>query len=181
MRPKHAVLLALLALAWAAPAPALARDPDPPDLKKVIFDRAGFVRRLHPKTLVFPAFMLEAMGAPVADAEFSAAMKALGPVPGVTFVELPDQVSHPAVRSSVRAHYPPSRVDAEQSGHADFLVMIGRTGRVAALYCTYASDDSFAVCGANALVQWTFVPASLEGQPVPVLVLVRMEFKVILM
>ena len=69
--------------------------------------------------------------------------------------------------------------EAAQPGHADFLVLIGRTGGVAAIYCTAATDRLFAIAGANTVVEWTYSPAHMGQQPLPVLVMLRIKFTVI--
>jgi hypothetical protein len=118
-------------------------------------------------------------GIPDATEAFIVALHELGEPKGIEFVDLPGEFAHPVILASMSPDYPKAKAGALQPGHADFLVLIGRTGRVAALYCTAATDRLFAIAGANTLVQWSFAPAYMNQQALPVLVLVRTRFTVI--
>jgi len=164
-----------LALFLVAPSGAAA-DGRPPALADIIYDRDGFIGRLPRKCLTYPDLMNGMPGVRDAAQLFNAALHELGEPKNVEFVALPSEFTRPGITSSRAPKYPAAKAGAEQPGHADFLVLIGRTGGIAALYCTSATDRLFAIAGANALVQWTFSPAFLERQPLPVLVMIRIRF-----
>ena len=150
----------------------------PPALADIIYDKGGFIGRLPKKCLTYPRLMDGVPGIRDATQAFNAALCELGEPKNVEFVELPSEFTRPSIIRSQPPAYPAEKAGAQQPGHADFLVLIGRTGGIAALYCTSATDRPFAVAGANALVQWTFSPAYLSRQPLPVLVMIRIRFSV---
>jgi len=160
--------------------PGAAAKGGAPALADIIFDRDGFIARLPRKCLTCPNFLDGVAGIGDATQAFNAALYELGEPKGVEFVELPSGFAAPRITGSRPPEFPDAKAGAQQSGHADFLVLIGRTGRIAALYCDSATDRLFAIAGANALVQWTFSPAYYSQQPLPVLVMARIKFTVIL-
>jgi hypothetical protein len=168
------LLLALLACP-AFLCRASAEGSAPTDVKAVLFDKAGFVKQLPKKTLVYPKFMQETKGAPVPDRDFWLGLRTLGSAPGIAFIELPETVTRPKAMTEVAPVVP--RADApDRPTHEDYLVLIASTGNVAAIYSPSDSYDPLALEGARALVQWSFLPSTFEGKSVPVLVLVRIPF-----
>jgi hypothetical protein len=151
----------------------------PKALADIIYDKEGFIARLPKRTLTDPHFLDARKDIVDAEQTFAVALGALGSPKGVEFVELPNGFGHPAILASVPPEYPAMKANAEQAGHADFLMLIGRKGRISAIYCTADTDRLFAISGANALVQWNFAPAYADGQPLPVLVMMRMQFEMI--
>jgi hypothetical protein len=172
-RLSHAAFALLLAVpfgtASAKKAPALA---------DIIYDRSGFLERLPKKCLTYPLLMEGVPGLVDAEQAFNEAMHELGNPKGIEFFGLTSEFVRPGISVAVAPDYPAAKAGVAQAGHADFLVLIGRTGGVAALYCASATDRLFAIAGANALVRWTFSPAFLGKQPIPVLVMVRIRFLV---
>jgi hypothetical protein len=159
---------------------AVARSSDkPPALADIIYDRAGFIARLPKKCLTDPLFLQGMPGLGDPAQAFDAALYTLGEPKGIEFVELTEDFTRPRVTFARAPDYPAAKGGAEQPGHADFRTLIGRTGRIAAIYSTAATDRLFAIAGANTLVQWTFTPAYMEQQPLPVLVMARIKFTVI--
>lgn len=152
----------------------------PPALADIIYDKAGFIGRLPKKCLTYSLLMDGAPGISDATDAFNAALYELGEPKGVEFVDLPGEFAHPVILAARSPDYPKAKAGALQPGHADFLVLIGRTGRIAALYCTGATDRLFAIAGANTLVQWSFAPAYMGKQALPVLVMIRIRFTVVL-
>jgi hypothetical protein len=149
-------------------------------LADIIYDRDAFIRRLPRKTLMDSHFLDDMKDIGDAGQAFKAALSALGEPKGIEFVEIPDGFVRPRTILSRAPDYPDAKAGAGQPGHSDFLILIGRSGRIAALYCTASTDRLFAIAGANALVQWTFAPAYLDRQPLPVLVMMRIRFTVLI-
>lgn len=152
----------------------------PPALADIIFDKPGFLARLPKKTLTDPDFLrfMKSVGNP--KAAFNTALSQLGDTKGIEFVPLPDGFTRPWVISSRAPVFPSRAAGAQQAGHADFLVLIGASGGISAIYCTQSTDDPFAIAGANAAVLWRFAPAHYQGQALPVLVMLRIRFTMIL-
>lgn len=152
----------------------------PPALADIIFDGDGFISRLSKKTLVDPNFLNGMEGIGDAEQAFNAAFHELGKQEDIEFVEITDGFVHPRVIRGAPPKFPAAKAKDQQSGHADYLVLMGRTGKVAALYCTSTTDRLFAIAGANALIEWSFSPAYLGQEPFRVLVMMRIRFTMII-
>lgn len=168
-------VLACLATASFGAPDVQAKHERPRPLSEVIWDKGMFVTRLPKKTLCFPSLYKLPKGTP-SRKDLDEAIKTLGNTPETEFIMLPEGFALPKVKHSVKPHYPWELAKDHVSGSAEFLVLIGASGKVAALYCNKATEKDFATAGAACLVQWSFTPSEVEGTNVAVMVLIPVTF-----
>ncbi len=76
-------------------------------------------------------------------------------------------VTAPEKLEIVPPEYPEALRRNRVEGWATFLVLVGADGTVKALARVAQSNDAFAVVGTRVVRGWTFKPATLDGQAVP--------------
>ena len=155
-----------MAMAAESAQPAAAR----PTLEGLLFDKAAFLAALPKKTLVLADPKTRAI-AP----EMAQALAALGPG-GVEFVPMLEGMTPPKPARRVPPQFRGSERDRGRVSQAKLLVLVGEKGRVAAVHCVRNDDRTYAIAAAAAVLKWTFEPAKLGDTPLPVLMLLPMEF-----
>ena len=74
--------------------------------------------------------------------------------------------------------YPASERRSKMEGYVSLHVVVDDHGLVRVPIVDVSPSPEFAASAIEALKKWTFEPASLEGQPVAILINVTMEFRI---
>jgi TonB family protein len=86
-------------------------------------------------------------------------------------------VSAPRVLKSVKAVYPPEAMDERLEGTVFLEAIVNTDGLPSDIKVTKGLAASLDLAAVDALLQWRFEPATLDGKPVRVMVQVETEFR----
>lgn len=104
------------------------------------------------------------------------------PAPSGDLVEAPiyaveGDVTQPVIRHSVAPEYPEAVRDAGTTGLVVVRTVIGRDGSIRDAWVTESLEEVLDKIALDAVRQWTFEPATLDGKPVEVYYNVTMSFQ----
>ena len=86
-------------------------------------------------------------------------------------------VAKPVIADSVSPEYPDSAKDAGTTGLVVMRTVIGKNGSIRDAWITESLDEALDKAALNAVRQWTFEPATLDGKPVEVYYNLTMKFQ----
>ena len=86
-------------------------------------------------------------------------------------------VAEPLIRNSVTPEYPEAAKDAGTTGLVVVRTVIGRNGTIRDAWITESLEEALDKTALDAIRQWTFDPATLDGKPVEVYYNVTMNFQ----
>ncbi len=140
-------------------------------LQDIIFDPKYPKQTLGPKTLIAPIAGSETIPPGAAEAFKEAKLDE-----STKLFILPNGATPPKRIKAVPPDFPSELRRPGVSGKTAFLIFIGADGKVVSLYCYKSDEPAFALSAAQAIVQWKFDPAKINGTAVPVLVGQVLEF-----
>jgi bla regulator protein BlaR1 len=97
--------------------------------------------------------------------------------PGDEPVKVEGDIVAPKAIEKVVPVYPPEAKEQGIEGVTVVLATIGADGKVADVEALESTRDDFAVAAMDAVRQWTFEPATLEGKPVAVQFSLTIKFR----
>ena len=87
-----------------------------------------------------------------------------------------DTVKHPVVRNKAIPRYPEAARRLRRQGKVILDGLVGSDGRIANLDVIFSPGDDFSQAAVEAVSQWTYEPATLDGKPVNVYFTITAEF-----
>jgi len=87
-----------------------------------------------------------------------------------------EPVTAPTVKTKVKPHYPEFDRQHRIEGRVWLYALVGADGRPIQVEAIAEPSPSLASAAKDAVDQWMYEPATLDGKPVPALILFRVEF-----
>ena len=88
-----------------------------------------------------------------------------------------DPIAAPVPRRKVDPKYTPSAIADHVEGHVQLFCVIGREGTVSSIELLRGADERLNASAEEALAKWEFYPATRNGVPVAVDIVVEIPFK----
>lgn len=141
----------------------------------------------HVVLVLFAATLLSAGVLPARTSILAQQQTETPPVPARTLEEFagPDTltersagVTRPKTLLSPAPRYTPSAQRARVEGTVELFALVGRDGKVARSQVAQALHPDLDAEALRTLALWQFEPGRLNGAPIPMAIIVRMEFRI---